>query len=195
MSDDLAETLVGLSEGGQFVTLTRRFQGEPEHRGFVLRVGKELILLHQFHDFCSEGLTALRIGDIVSAKSGKSERLSGEIIRNEKVSNTFDTPYDLADMPALLECLRAEKGICIVECESEVWSEEDEFFIGDVVSVAQGIVRMLCFDSLGRWEKVPMEIEIDAVTKCQMKTPYIDAFSRYLSAQKQSHRHAGPPKS
>jgi hypothetical protein len=183
MSNNIVEKLGRLCERGRFVGLRRRFQGDPQHFGFILRVEVELILMHQFHDFCSEGLTVLRIEDIESVTSGKSEQLSNEIIRNERISTAFDTSYDLNNMHMLLESLRKKKGICIVECESEVWSEDDEFSIGRVVSVERGILKMACFDPLGIWGQAPEEIEINAVTKCQMETPYINAFSRYLNSK------------
>src|SRR5205085_12079359 len=54
--------------------LTRGYPGEPTHRGFVLGLGRDLVLLHQFHDFYPEGYTALRAADIKRVRSGKHER-------------------------------------------------------------------------------------------------------------------------
>jgi hypothetical protein len=183
VSSEIVEKLTRVCEARRFATLSRRFQGEPRHHGFIVRVGEGLLLVHQFHDFSSEGLTALRIEDIESVTSGRSERLSAEIIRNERVEPIILCNHDLTDMRSLLQSLRKSQRICIVECESGVWSEDDEFSIGRVISVQSRVVKMACFDPLGRWGREPQEIEISAVTKCQMETPYISAFSRYLGAR------------
>jgi hypothetical protein len=181
--NETVEKLARLRETRRFVNLARKFQGEPRHYGFILGIGADLVLVHQFHDFLSDGLTALRIEDVESVTSGRSERLSAEIISNEGIERNVSWDYDLTDMRSLLQSLRKSQRICIVECESEIWSEDDEFSIGRVISVQRSVVKMACFDPLGRWGRALEEIEISAVTKCQMETPYICAFSRYFGSK------------
>jgi len=56
------------------VRLTRAYPGETTHNGFVLGLGRDLMLLQQFHDFSPERYTALRVADIKRVHSGEHER-------------------------------------------------------------------------------------------------------------------------
>jgi len=56
------------------VRLTRAYPGETTHNGFVLGLGRDLMLLQQFHDFSPERYTALRVADIKRVRSGEHER-------------------------------------------------------------------------------------------------------------------------
>ncbi len=186
MAMSTSESLSRFRDELNFVRLYRRFPGEPWHNGFILDVGEELILLNQFHDFHSDGLTALRIEDIDSVKSGPRERLFEEIVTRERIhkkfSRGFGVGFDLSCMRGLLDSLRTKRRVCIIQSESEHLADEDEFSIGRVLSVSDEIVSIKCFDVLGHWDARPERIVIGSVTKCEINTPYINVFSRYLAS-------------
>ena len=67
------------------VQVTRAYPGEPIHNGFVLGIGRDLALLHHFHDFYPEGFTALRVADIKRVRSSEHERFWEKMFRAEGI--------------------------------------------------------------------------------------------------------------
>ncbi len=68
------DALIKLAGQPRKVRVRRRFPGELLHNGFVLGLGRDLVLFQQFHDFYPEGYTALRVDDIYGVRSGPHER-------------------------------------------------------------------------------------------------------------------------
>jgi hypothetical protein len=164
------------------VVIERVFAGEPRHNGFVLGVSDTLVLVQQFHDFYCEGYTAIRLADVESVRSGEHERLWERMMTGEGIMETvgIQDPPSIADMSQLLASL-AERGRNIsVECESLEDPDEDDFLIGRITDLDVGKVVLRDFDALGNWGAELEEIALDAITKVQFDTPYINTFSKYL---------------
>jgi len=174
----------------EFVHIVREFPGEPRHSGFVVGVGEDLVLLHQFHNFYSEGLTVLRIKDIQSVASGKWERFHRDVLRKEGLATAVDVEVNLNNMQEFLQCLCKQSRLCIVECESRVCEEQDDFYIGRILSVGAGGIKFKNFDPMARWDPKVYEVLIGKVTKCQFLTPYIEVMSRYLSTGTAGNGHS-----
>jgi hypothetical protein len=75
--------------------LTRGYPGQPTHNGFVLGLGRDLVLLHQFHDFYPEGYTALRVADIKRVRSGEHKRFWETMFRGEGLIERVGIPYEV----------------------------------------------------------------------------------------------------
>lgn len=176
--DRLAK-LVGQSRKAR---LTRGYPGEPAHNGFVLGLGEELVLLHQFHDFYPEGYTALRVADIKRVRSGEHERFWERMFRGEGLMDRVGIPYEvpLDDFRSLLAALQRRGQHVIVECEDRRAADDDDFFIGRVVALDEEAVSILNFDPLGRWDEQPCIVLYRDVTKVQFDTPYINTITKYL---------------
>jgi hypothetical protein len=174
------------------VHLTRGFPGEPMHNGFVLGLGEELVLLHQFHDFYPEGYVALRIADIKRPRSGEHERFWERMFRDqglmERVGISYEVPLD--DFRSLLTALHGMGQHVIVECEDRKMAEYDDFFIGRIVALDDESVSVLSFDSMGAWYDEPFVIDYSDITQVQFDTPYINTFlSAHLTANFREFRH------
>jgi hypothetical protein len=171
--------LVGLPRKSH---LTRGYPGEPSHNGFVLGLGRDLLLLHQFHDFYLEGYTALLVADIKRVRSGEHERFWEEMLRGEGLMERIGISYQvpLEDFPPLLTFLHGRNQYVIVECEDRKNADYDDFFIGRIVSLDDESVSILGFDSVGRWENTPSIIAYSDITKIQFDTPYINTITKYL---------------
>jgi len=87
--------------------ILRGYPGDPTHNGFVLGLGRDLVLLHQFHDFYPEGYTALRVADIKRVRSGAHERSWETMFRGEGLLDRVGIPYEvpLDDYRSLLAAL------------------------------------------------------------------------------------------
>jgi hypothetical protein len=163
------------------VHLTRPFPSEPQHNGFILGVGRDLVLLQQFHDFYPEGYTALRVRDISGIRSGKYERFWEHMLAREGILKRVGIPYDvpLQDFTVLLKALHQRGDNIIVECEDAEEGVED-FYIGQILSVESASLCFANFDALGRWDKDAHTIPLEEITTLQFDTPYVQTFSKYL---------------
>jgi hypothetical protein len=163
------------------VHLTRSYPGEPNHNGFVLGLGRDLVLLHQFHDFYAEGYTALRVADIKRVRSGEHERFWERMFRGEglmeRIGIFYDVPID--DFRSLLTALHGRGQPVIIECEDRNTADYDDFFIGRIVALDDRSVSIRHFDSLGGWEDEPSIIAYSDITKIQFDTPYINTIIKY----------------
>jgi hypothetical protein len=176
--DRLAK-LVGLPKK---VQVTRGYPGETTHNGFVLGLGHDLVLLHQFHDFYPEGYTALRVADIKRVRSGEHERFWEAMLRCEGLMEGVGIPYEvpLDDFRSLLTALHGRGQHVIIECEDRRTADYDDFFIGRIVCLDDEVVSIQCFDTLGKWDKEPCIIAYGDITKIQFDTPYINTMTKYL---------------
>ncbi len=164
------------------VRLTRAYPGEKTHNGFVLGLGRDLVLLQQFHDFLPEGYTALRVSDIKRVRSGEHERFWETMLRGEGTMDGVGIPYEvpLDDFRSLLTALHGRCQYLIVECEDRKTAEYDDFIIGRIVALDYETVSVLHFDSLGAWNDEPCIIAYSDITKIQFDTPYINTITKYL---------------
>jgi hypothetical protein len=158
------------------------YPGDPTHNGFILGLGRDLVLFHQFHDFYPEGYTALRVADVKRVRSGEHERFREAIFRGEGLMERVGIPYEvpLDDCRSLLAALHERGQHIIVECESQETADDDGFFIGRVVAMKDISVSVLHFDPLDRWDDEPTEIACDDITQVEFDTPYINTLSKYL---------------
>lgn len=162
--------------------VTRGFPREPTYNGFVLGLGRDLVLLHQFHDFYPEGFTALRVADIERVRSGEHERFWERMFRGEGVMGLLGISYSvpLDEFRSLLTALKEMGKHVIIECESRETEDDDNFFIGRVLALKDWSVSLLNFDPLGVWDDQPTVIAFGDITKVQFDTPYINTLSRHL---------------
>lgn len=162
--------------------VTRGYPGDPTHNGFVLGLGRDLVLIHQFHDFYPEGYTALRVADVKRVRSGEHERFWEEMLRGEGLMERVGIPYEvpLDDFRSLLAALHGRGQHVIIECEDRRTPEYDEFHIGRIVGLDDETVSIRCFDPMGQWDDEPRIIAYNEVTKIQFDTPYINTLTRYL---------------
>jgi hypothetical protein len=118
---------------------TERVSGEGGGE-FILEVavslGRDWVLLQQFHDFCPDGFTALRLRDITEIRSGEYERHWERMVEAEGLLDQVGAPEDvsLEDTSHLLKALHQRGQNVIVECEDPEDDIED-FYIGQVLSV------------------------------------------------------------
>lgn len=166
----------------RFAHLTRGYPGDPTHDGFVLGLGHDLVLLHQFHDFYPEGYTALRIADVKRVRSGEHERFWQAMFRGEGLMERVGLPYEvpLDDFRSLLAALHGRGQHLIIECEDRRTPDDDEFFIGRIIDLGDETVSIRYFDPMGRWDEKPCVIDYGDITKIQFDTPYINTITKYL---------------
>lgn len=180
-TSNLLKQLQGACGRRTKIRVIRPFSGERLTNGFLVGMGRSLIVMQQFHDFYCEGFAALRIADIIDFRSGKYERFWEEMLSSERLMENVGIPYPVNcdSMVDLIRGLRSRAANIIVEHEYENSEDDDEFCLGKVVELTPESVSLLCLNANGVWDKDPTAIPITKITKVQFDTPYINIFSRY----------------
>lgn len=184
----IRDRLTKLVAQPSLVRITRDFPGDPLNNGFVLGIGRELVLLHQFHDFSPEGYVALPVADIERTRSGEHERFWGGMFRAEGLLDRVGIPYEVSldTFRSLLTALQKRGQHVIIQCEDRTSADDDDFSIGRVVSLEHDSVSILNFDPECRWDDVPCSIDYADITQVEFDTPYINTMSKYLRGSKPS---------
>jgi hypothetical protein len=185
MNEDAIREKLGTFVGSWLkVRLTRAIPSDPRHNGFVVAVGRDWVLLQQFHDFYPEGYAALRVKDITDIRSNEYERLWERMLAAEGILDQLTLPYDvpLEDIQHLLTALQRRGDNIIVECE-DANQEIEDFYIGQVLSLDDDSLSFANFDALGRWDDAPDTIPFNEITQVQFETPYVRIFSKYLQGR------------
>lgn len=185
MEPDLSERLKSVASDKRMVRIVRSLPGEPYENGFVVGVGEELVLLHQFHDFYPEGYTAMLLEDIQDIRCEKRNQLFRNIIRSEGICTDYSLEHiiDLRSVELLMKSLFGRYDFVILECESRVWAEEDDYYIGRILSVDEERTVLKCFDSEGVWDSRSTSVQHRDVSKIEFDSPYINLFSRHLEGK------------
>lgn len=178
----LEHDLVKFAARRQLVSLKRDFCRQPRHHGFVVAVGKTLVVIKQFHDFYCEGYSALRISDISSLQSRKQDAFWTEMFRSEGLMEGLEAPDNLVmdDIGSLLRSLSKLNRNVVIQCEHCRRDEHEYWAIGQIVSLDALSVTFLGFDVMGKWHKEPDQVFYSAITQIQFDTPYINVYSRHV---------------
>jgi hypothetical protein len=182
MALDLRKRLKRLARDQRFLRITRSLPGDPSDNGFIVGVGEELILLHQFHNFHPECYVVMLLDDVQDIRSGKREKLFADIIRGESIHTDYSLKeiLDLKSVEILMKSLVARYEFVILECESRIWSGEDDFYIGRLLSVDEEKTTLRYLSSLGVLDSGATSVQHRDVTKIEFDSPYINLMSRHL---------------
>ncbi|MCE5278029.1 MAG: hypothetical protein ABFD92_05780 [Planctomycetaceae bacterium] len=166
---------------GKLVRFTRRFAPEHLLNGYVLRTGRELILVHMFDDFKGDGYSIVRQEDIEDFRQSQFEDWFDHMLRSEGLLGglKIKAEIDLTDMHSAIQSVSRSFEQMIIECESEE-GDANAFYIGKAVSIAKTCIQFSHYDALGFWSQRPETIQIPDITVVQFDTPYIRTFSKYL---------------
>jgi hypothetical protein len=167
------------------VKIIRRTRDELNIYGFPLAVGRALVLLRAVHDFNLEGYIVLPLERITHVRSGVNERFLEHVIRDDGQLRRVWPPLAApiwADLPLdawqkLFRTLGATRQIAIVECETR---DEDGFFIGPVVGVAEHAVGIHHFDATAVWDPAPTEVLFKTITCVRFDERYTQVYTRYV---------------
>jgi hypothetical protein len=164
------------------VKLVRKLQGDQLFNGCVMGVGRDWLLLYQFHDFSAAGYVALRWRDVKRFRYARTERFYQQMLESEGLvakAQPQDLPLD--DAASLLRALQERKENVIIECE-DAPEDVQEFSIGQILLVDDDKLYFAHFDGMGRWMKKPQTIPLEEITSIEFETPYIQTFTKYLTA-------------
>ncbi len=175
----MADSLDKRAQARALVTLQRNLDGVETVEGFVLAVGKELVLLHVVDDFHLDGYRIVPRSQVERARHSAVERYRAAILRAEKVLGRIgiEGEIDLTDWNATFKSLKARGENVIVEDERE---ESEEFVIGRIERVNKKSAAIRGFDALGRWDAETTRFKYVDVTSVTFGGEYVTTFTKYL---------------
>lgn len=97
----------------------------------------------------------------------------------ERVGFADEVPLD--NFGSLLADPRERGQHVIVESEDRQTADHDNFHFGRIIDRDDWSVTILNFSALGVWDDEPVVVGIDAITKIQFDTPYINTLTKYLN--------------
>ena len=149
--------------------------------GFVQSVGKEVVVIQQFHDFYCEGYGVIRNKDISNIRSGEYERFFEKMIKGEGIIDCLKAPLipKVDTIRDLLVFFMEKKEYVIVECERDR-DEESTFSCGLISEIEGDTIWIKEFDALGNWCEEELGVELSEITQMQFQTPYLSIFSKYI---------------
>jgi hypothetical protein len=167
---------------GKKIRLERPYPSNPRLNGYLLDVSNSLGLMHCFDDFEPDGYTVFRVDDVSDIRSDRHERHWDRMLKSEGLLGGLNltAPIDITSIHKVIDSIARQYRRLIVECEERREDLED-FYIGQVASVDDDILRFDHFDGLGQWEKTTASIPLDEITLLQFETPYIQRFWKYLT--------------
>jgi hypothetical protein len=162
----------------EFVSIRRAAVDEHPIQAFIVDFSKELVLLQKVYDFCLDGFLLLRRADLTSVKAGSTEQFQRKLLDADGVTDQvdFDFRAPISSYGSFLASLEPDE---IVMLQNE-HPDEPEFLIGPVVCVDDCSTSIRFFTGAGEWEETPREIELARITSCEVRSNYIQFYSRHF---------------
>ncbi len=174
------QQLAKLARTGKKVRLTRQYPTDPTLNGYILDVGRTLLLMHCFDDFEPDGYTICRNRDVVELRQSPYEDWFDYMFRSERLLDGLKLRHriNLSNWATAIQSIARHYGQMIVECEHAKEDLED-FYLGELVEVRSRSIRFRDYDALGYWSPKPKSVAFAKITMVQFATPYIKVFSKY----------------
>jgi len=149
-------------------------------QAFPLAFSDSLLAVLYVFDFHLDGLLFLRRDTITEIRVNATSRFQRQLIDQAGLitDDLFCSPHELDSFASLLAGL-APNQIAIVEEES---LDESGFWIGRYVWREDQTHWMHEFTGAGRWEDELTQLDLDAVTCCQLDTNYIRYYQRHFDS-------------
>lgn len=149
--------------------------------GFVIEHTDDLLLIHRFHDFYSEGFSVIRRCDIEEIIYSEPEKFFENIIKSENILDFahYENIVPITNLNVLLNYFIINKIIIVIQCEF-LTDENNMFYIGLPIELGEKTLVFREFDECGKWNNKLKHIKIDNITLIEYNTPYIKYFSKYI---------------
>ena len=171
------------------IRITRRRPSTPYLNGYLVGLSSSLGMMHCFSDFLPDGFTIFRLKDMVSIRCSEYEINFDRMLQQENLLAGLERKHsiDLKSMETALLSTARQAGIFTVECE-ELEKDFSDFFVGKLVSLANGRLTFDNFNPLGRWDDKSHHIQEDDITLVHFDSHYVSIFSKYLRGIPASQR-------
>lgn len=176
----LNNTLKALKESRSLVTIKREKIDENKIQGFLLDYSQELVLIQYVYDFRLDGLLALRLSDITSIESTKTDVFQTQLIHDEGLLTnfSFETNYNVKSWTSLVRDISSEFRFIIVEDENP---KDPLFFLGEISLITEEKVSIRCFSGTAKWNESLSEIPVEDISSIQAGNNYVRVYARYFS--------------
>ncbi|WHI48412.1 hypothetical protein [Microbulbifer sp. VAAF005] len=173
------EELNKLKEEKNLVTIKREAIDGHKIQGFVLAHSKELVLIQYVYDFNLDGLMVLRLSDVSSIESTKTDLFQTQIFKDEGLYSRIDfsKEYDVTNWYTVLSTIGRENGFFIIEDEDP---EYPIFLLGELRIIGEDSVSMLGFSGAANWDDEYSEMSYEDISSFQVGNKYSNMYKRYF---------------
>lgn len=161
-----------------FCVLERRSVPDEPLCGYVKHVADGLIAIEKFHDFYSEGVSFVRVDDIVRVQRGERERFFDRVIGAESLRGLAEPPHGLGRWRDVLGWAK-EHGELVAVASVSAHDDDSGFWVGRVEAVHDLAVTLTEVTPEGKWQDDPSEIALGDVREIEVMTPYLRYFRKY----------------
>lgn len=146
--------------------------------GIPLLLQNELVLVQFICDFTIDGFKVLCLRDITEVYRSEEEIVYKKIMEQEGIFKEAVVPQieNFINWKGLFEYLKKKYRSVIIECEE---LGEEDFYIGKVVEATETEVKILYYNTMYRWNKVPDKIQYDSITLVSFGDRYSTISSKY----------------
>ncbi len=178
MNKKLKETIEFHIRDKMLLRVERKIGNEPYIEGFPISLSEKFLLMTCINDFHDEGYTLLRTKDIKKAYSKESIGFYEEMCKKEGLDEKIEPVIlDLTGFTSVFSELKDYKGFIAVEREEE----GDGFYLGKITAVGETFLRMLTFDSAGKWSDEEDTLMYDGITRISFGDHYSKIFYKYMN--------------
>lgn len=162
------------------IRITRSIPGTHPLHGFMLGVGRDLVLVADEDDYLLNGYSVLRVGDFAEVLSADSQELQASWMREEGLLDSLVPAYsvDVTDMASVFRSVRAAGLLVSVENEDPA---DEHFFLGRIVRVNRKSVSIVFLDAKARWWWNPSNLKYDAISRIRFGDRYSHMLGRHTS--------------
>lgn len=178
-------SLVGTREA---LHLETSLATHPTLNGYLLGLSDELGLMHAFDDFHPDGYTLFPVSCVTRIRSGDYERKWDSIVQAEGLLAGVDQVLQIELNNLQSAILSVDRQFSWMILEACLPDGEEEFSIGQLISINADEVLFDHFDPLGHWSEEPAEIPLPEIEVVQFETDYLRTFRKYLSRPRPSRR-------
>lgn len=149
-------------------------------QAFPLGFSDELLAALYVHDFHIDGLIFLRRDTITDIQVNATAKFQRQLLEDggHIAEDLFSLPHRIDSFESVLAGLPPNQ-IAILEEES---LDASEFWIGRYVWREDRTHWIHEFSGAANWDNELTEINLDAVTCCQLKSNYIKFYQRYFNS-------------
>ena len=162
---------------GSVISVERPEIAETELLCIPIARSEELLFVHAFYNFKSDGYSILRIEDIYDILREKSEIFFERVINAEGVYAALNAPacINLTSWRGAIESLKSLYDYFIIECD-----KEDDFLIGKVTELRDWDFSFWYFDATGKWDDELDVIDYDELTTISFDDDYTKTIIKYI---------------
>lgn len=179
MSSEIRTVLETAKKNNNLVALYRDELPVNEYTGFVVTLGKKLVILHRDSDFTLDGYVALRVDDVTYTEQVDDNKFMKRVLEGERLYAGTQTPKltTAESWNELLSGVQASFGGWLT---AETYSEDGQcFFLGVISRLDSNFLYLCQVDALGNKRAEETTIALQDLVTVTFGGRYLNIYRKY----------------